>query len=169
MNFILETPRLYLRQMTPADAPNAFELNSDPEVIRYTGDDPFESIQAAATFLINYKDYEKYGVGRWAVIRKEDDAWLGWCGLKWLAEKGEIDLGYRLLQRYWNKGYATEAAKACVAYGFQKFEYSFIVGRVLQENISSIKVLEKAGLSFVAEESFHGEEGFYYRIDRPKA
>ena len=167
MEPVLETPRLYLRVMTPADAPHACELNSDPDVIRYTGDDPFESIEAAETFLINYKDYEKHGVGRWAVIRKEDGAWLGWCGLKYLPETGEVDLGYRLHLRYWGKGYATEAAIACVAYGFSTFNYPFIVGRVVKENAGSVKVLENAGLHFVKEESFHGAEGLYYRIDRP--
>lgn len=80
-NIVLETERLWLRLMTVADAPHAFELNSDPAVIRYTGDNAFESVEAAATFLGNYKDYEKHGVGRWAVIRKDDEAWLGWCGL----------------------------------------------------------------------------------------
>jgi len=166
-NIILETSRLYLRLMTVADAANACELNSDPEVIRYTGDDPFENVEEAATFLKNYKDFEKFGVGRWAVIRKEDGAWLGWCGLKYLPETGEVDLGYRLHQRYWGHGYATEAAKACVVYGFEKFNYPFIIGRVLLENTASIKVLEKCGLKLIGEKSFHGAEGLYYRIDKP--
>ena len=165
---ILQTQRLYLRQMTMADAANAYELNSDPEVIRYTGDVAFENVAAAALFLVNYKDYEKHGVGRWAVIRKVDGAWLGWCGLKYMPENKEVDLGYRLHQRYWNKGYATEAAIACVQYGLETCNYPFIVGRVVQENIGSIKVLEKAGLCFVATKSFHGEAGFYYRINQPK-
>lgn len=86
---------------------------------------------------------------------------------KYLPETNEVDLGYRLHQRYWSRGYATEAAIACVQYGLEKFHYPFIVGRVLQENIGSTKVLEKAGLCFVAEKSFHGKEGYYYSIDKP--
>ena len=166
-NCILKTERLYLRLMTPADAHYAYELNNDPEVIRYTGDDAFKNVQAAETFLANYKDYEKHGVGRWAVIRKEDGAWLGWCGLKYLPETNEVDLGYRLHQRYWGIGYATEDAKACVAYGFKKFSYPFIIGNVLLENKASIKVLENCGLKLIAAKSFHGAEGLYYRINRP--
>ncbi len=166
-NIIFHTHRLYLRQMTPADAAHAFELNSDPEVIRFTGDDPFENIEAASTFLSNYKDYEKHGVGRWAVIRKEDGAWLGWCGLKYQPVNNEVDLGFRLNQRFWGKGYATEAAKACVAYGFEKFNYPFIIGNVMQENKASIKVLENCGLQLIETKSFDGEEGLYYRIDKP--
>jgi len=161
----METERLYLRQMTVADAANAYELNSDPGVIRFTGDDPFESIVAAERFLANYKDYEKHGVGRWAVIRKQAGVWLGWCGLKYMPETDEVDLGYRLHQRHWGKGYATEAAIACVAFGFKEFHYPFIVGRVVQENTGSIKVLEKCGLRLIGAKSFHGAEGLYYRID----
>lgn len=166
-NCIMQTERIYLRLMTPADAHHAYELNSDPEVIRYTGDDAFESVEAAETFLANYKDYEKHGVGRWAVIRKEDGAWLGWCGLKYMPETQEVDLGYRLHQCYWGKGYATEAAKASLAYGFEKFNYPFIIGRVLVENKASIKVLENCGLLLIGEKSFHGAEGLYYKIEKP--
>jgi [ribosomal protein S5]-alanine N-acetyltransferase len=95
---IAETTRLYLREMTAADAENAYLLNLDPDVIRYTGDDPFESIEAARTFLEQYDHYQKYGFGRWAVIRKTDDAFLGWCGLKYTKDLDEYDLGFRFLK-----------------------------------------------------------------------
>ena len=81
-HYILETPRLGLREITTADAEQAYLLNLDPEVIKYTGDEPFSSIEAARAFLEKYDHYKKYGFGRWAVIRKEDRSLLGWCGLK---------------------------------------------------------------------------------------
>jgi len=80
---IISTPRLLLREMTPEDAGNLYYLNLDPEVIRYTGDPPFDSILDAEIFLNRYDHYQKYGFGRWAVIRKLDNAFLGWCGLKY--------------------------------------------------------------------------------------
>lgn len=61
---ILTTKRLKLRQLTPADAENFYLLNADPEVIRYTGDDAFATIEAAKQFLEGYDHYEKYGFGR---------------------------------------------------------------------------------------------------------
>jgi RimJ/RimL family protein N-acetyltransferase len=118
MKIILETERLLLREMTADDAENAYELNSDWEVIKYTGDEAFESVEAAKTFLENYKDYEKNGFGRWAVMLKETGEYLGWCGLKLNETIKEVDLGYRFSRRNWGKGYTTESSKACLEYGF---------------------------------------------------
>ncbi len=147
-SMIVETERLYLREMKPEDAQNAYLLNLDPEVIRYTGDGPFGSIEEAQIFLRNYDHYRKYGFGRWAVIRKSDGEFLGWCGLKYTPELDEHDIGFRLFRCYWNKGYATEAAKACLQLGFSKFGMQQIVGRAMSENHASIRVLEKIGLQF---------------------
>jgi len=77
MNFRLETERLYLREITADDAQLAYELNLDEEVIRYTGDGPFESVEEARDFLSKYDHYQKYGFGRWGVIRKSDNEFLG--------------------------------------------------------------------------------------------
>lgn len=163
---ILETQRLYLREMQPSDAENAYLLNLDPEVIQYTGDDAFESVEAARSFLEAYLSYHLYGFGRWAVIRKEDDAFLGWCGLKYLPEEDQYDIGYRFMQKYWNQGYATEAALPCLALGFEKFGMQTIVGRARKENLASIKVLEKIGLSFVEDYEEDGESWVLYEISR---
>lgn len=70
---ILETNRLFLREITPDDAETAYLLNLDPEVIKYTGDEPFTSIEEARKFLENYDHYRKYGFGRWAVINKSTE------------------------------------------------------------------------------------------------
>lgn len=167
MKTILETPRLILREFIPDDAEALFQLNSDPEVIRYTGDAPFADQAAAATFLENYKDYEKNGYGRWAMIEKETGAFLGWCGLKYHPDTGETDLGFRLLQRYWNCGFATEAAQTCLTYGFEQLGLPSIIGRAMVANVASIRVLEKIGLQFEQPFDFHGGPGVIYRIDRP--
>jgi [ribosomal protein S5]-alanine N-acetyltransferase len=161
---ILETKRLYLREMTPDDAQKAFLLNLDPDVIKYTGDRPFESVQHAKEFLTAYDHYKKYGFGRWAVIHKETDELLGWCGLKYTEADDEHDVGFRFFKKHWNKGYATESAKACVNIGFQKFKLKEIVGRAMKENEASIRVLEKTGLSFWKESECGGEPGVIYRI-----
>ena len=103
-------------------------------------------------------------MGRWAVIRKKDDAFLGWCGLK-KHEDGMVDLGFRLMKKYWNKGYATEAAKACVDHGFNTLGLKEIIGRAAQENMASINVLEKCGMDFWKEDECKGiDDSVYYRI-----
>ena len=163
---VLETNRLYLRRMTLEDAENAYLLNLDPEVIQYTGDASFESIESAQTFLANYNHYEKYDFGRWAVINKESDAFLGWCGLKFTPELNEYDIGFRFFKKYWNKGYATEAARACVDLGFNHYNLTTIVGRARKENIGSIRVLEKIGLTYLKDFDFDGNEGVVYCIQK---
>ena len=159
---ILETPRLDLREMTPEDAESAYILNSDPEVLLYTGDDPFESVEEAREFLGQYESYKKYGFGRWAVILKETDEYLGWCGLKYTPELDEFDIGYRLMKKFWGFGYATEAAQACLELGFKQFGMKTIVGRARPENAASVRVLEKIGLTFSEIRITDGKEEVIY-------
>ena len=64
MKVIIETPRLLLREFHLSDAEKMYELNSDPEVIKYTGDPPFKSVVETKEFLNQYKDYERNGYGR---------------------------------------------------------------------------------------------------------
>lgn len=164
MKIILRTPRLFLREFTIGDAENFYELNLNPNVTRFTGDLPFKNIQEAENFLSNYKDYERNGYGRWAVIEKETNEFLGWCGLKY--DGNETDIGFRFFEKYWNKGYATESAKACLEYGFDELNLKQIVGRAMKENLASVKVLEKIGLKFEKEMEFELHPGVLYRIKK---
>ncbi len=166
MNKILETERLLLRELEVSDAKAMFELNSDPEVIRWTGDPPFESEAQVAEFLRNYPDYDRNGYGRWAVIVKESGEFVGWCGLK-LNEQNLIDLGYRFFRKDWGKGYATESALASLGYGFLALGMDEIIGRVARENPASVRVLEKIGMTFWKEDACKGiVDSLYYKIDR---
>src|SRR5690606_24434216 len=112
-----------------------------PNVIKYTGNNPFESVSEAEEFLKDYKDYERNGYGRWAVISKDLGEFLGWCGLKF--DGNETDIGFRFFEEHWNKGFATESAKACIDYGLNELNLKEIVGRTMKENIGSFRVLEK--------------------------
>ncbi|MEK7255175.1 MAG: GNAT family N-acetyltransferase [Bacteroidota bacterium] len=161
-SFILATPRLLLRELTPADATSFFELNNDPEVIKFTGDPPFSSRESARIFLENYDQYACYGYGRWAVILKETGEFLGWCGLKFSPEMGETDIGFRFFRKHWGKGFATEAAAACLDFGFEKLGLEKIVGRAMKENLASVRVLEKIGMQFDGEMIFERHPGVLY-------
>ncbi len=165
MNYLIETSRLGLRELTPGDARHFLDLNADPEVVKYTGDPPFESIESAKDFLEKYDQYEKYGYGRWAVILKKSGEFLGWCGLKYLPELDESDLGFRFFRKYWNQGYATEAAKACIEFGFKKLNLKRIVGRAMAANVASVRVLEKCGFHFLREIDFEQHPGKYFYLD----
>lgn len=166
MKKVIETNRLYLRELSVDDAENFFQLNSDEEVIRYTGDKAFTSIDDAKLFLENYNPYLEYGYGRWAVIDKSNETFLGWCGLKYSPEVDEVDIGFRFLKKYWNNGFATESAKACIDFGFNKLNLQTIVGRSMEANSASIKVLEKLEMKYVKHFSFNLHYGVLYQINK---
>lgn len=158
----IETERTIMRKLTKEDAKDFYTLNLDDEVLKYTGDKPFENIQASIHFLTNYDQYEKYGVGRLAVIDKATTKFIGWCGLKYSKDKYEYDIGFRFYRSYWNKGYATETSKKCLDFGFNELGIEKVVGRAMKENIGSIKVLEKIGMKFKEKFDFDGREGVIY-------
>jgi RimJ/RimL family protein N-acetyltransferase len=154
MHIILETERLFLRSFTPEDGQLVYDLNKDPDVTIYTGD-PVRNLDHAQEILESniLPQYALYNHGRWAVHEKEGGAFIGWCGLKTRSERNnEIDLGYRFVKNSWGKGYATEAAFACLKYGFEKLGLHRIVGRAMPGNAASVKVLEKIGMHYIGDE-----------------
>ena len=168
MKIIIETPRLYLRDFDINDAQNFYDLNLNPNVIRYTGNTAFTDVDEACTFLENYQDYKVNGYGRWAVISKQNNDYLGWCGLKYDPSVDETDIGFRFFEYQWNKGYATESAKACLEFGFKTLKLKTIVGRAMKDNVASIKVLEKIGLNFDKEFDFDKDHrGVIYSLANP--
>ena len=168
MNIVVETDRLLLRTFTIEDAPLIYELNLDPDVIRYTGD-PIKDIEHAKQVLEQtiIPQYALYNHGRWAVHIKPGLEFIGWCGLKARPERNEIDLGYRFLKKAWGKGFATEAAYACIKYGFDKLHLQRIVGRAMPENTGSLRVLEKCDMQYVGEEVVDGHPAKTYEIINP--
>ncbi|HVT85005.1 MAG TPA: GNAT family N-acetyltransferase, partial [Chitinophagaceae bacterium] len=106
MNVIIKTERLLLRNFTIEDAQLIYELNLDPDVIRYTYD-PIKDIEQALEILeqVILPQYVLYNHGRWAVHLKPQLEFIGWCGLKCIPQRDEIDLGYRFKKQYWGKGY----------------------------------------------------------------
>jgi len=168
MNVVIETDRLLLRRFTEHDAPLLYELNLDPEVIRYTHD-PMSDVEQARKLLteVILPQYVLYNHGRWAVHLKSNLEFIGWCGLKYLSETNDVDLGYRFMKKFWGNGFATEAALACIEYGFVKLSLQQIFGRALPGNLPSIKVLEKCGMKYLHEEIVHGYLHKTYQVTNP--
>lgn len=141
------TERLILRRFEERDAPAFFALNADPEVRRYTGDGPFASVEESLALIRGYDRYVKDGFGRWTVERRSDGAVLGWCGLRMQSE-GLVDLGYRLHQRFWGQGYATEAALASLGFGFEQAGLDLIIARTDPANTRSKQLLDRIGMKY---------------------
>ena len=144
----LETTRLRLRLFTHDDLQIMFKLGSDPDVIKYA-DTPARDLEEARERLEQGPlfDYEKYGYGRFAVELKETGKVIGFCGIKYLPEIDLPEVGYRYLKEYWGRGIGTEAAKACVEFARQDLKITKLVALIIPENIASIKVAEKLGMS----------------------
>jgi RimJ/RimL family protein N-acetyltransferase len=151
--------------MTEADAPLVFRLNSDPEVVRYVHEPLLENEEQALAIIrdIILPQY-KSGLGRWAAHQSDSGEFIGWCGLKYIAGTGIIDLGYRFMKPFWGKGFATEAARYSLDYGFQNLHLHTVYGSAHLENLASLRVLEKAGMTFFKKEILGGVSVKTYRI-----
>lgn len=167
MNVILETKRTYLREFLLEDAKDFYDMNNDPEVIKYTGDPPFSSIAAASKFIENYNTYSVYGFGRWAVCDKITNEFLGFCGLKFHSKENLVEVGYRLKRKFWGKGYATETAKDVIHYGFKSFKFNALYGFVDNLNIASCNVLLKCNMEYLFKVNYDGDYVCLYRVLHP--
>ena len=156
MKIILETDRILLREYVEDDAEAFFKLNSDPEVLRFVPDKALLNVEQARQILLDHPiaDYRKHGFGRGACILKSTGEQIGFAGLKYLEELGEVDVAYRLMPTHWGQGLATEAALASVRYGFTDLGLKRIIGLVMPENIASVRVLEKTGLRYAETVTF---------------
>lgn len=161
---ITTTCRLILRELSVKDAKSFFLLNQNPNVIRFTGDSAFTSLDTARQFLTHYSDYQRNGMGRWAVILQENNQFIGWCGLKLHLDKS-VDIGFRFFEEHWGKGYATESAQAALKYGFEQLHLHEIIGRAARENHASVRVLEKLKMHYWKTDSCEGIKNcVFYRI-----
>ena len=153
VNPLVQTERLVLRRFTADDAELLIELDSDPAVMRYlTGGEP------TATEVVRERDlpsvlagYEKWGgnFGLFAAHEKNTGAFIGWFCLR--PEPGgptdEVELGYRLRQEVWGKGYATEGSRALLRKAFTELDVRTVWGATMSVNLSSQKVMEKVGMT----------------------
>jgi RimJ/RimL family protein N-acetyltransferase len=147
---ILETERLLIRRFTSDDAPFILEQVNEPSFIQNIGDRNIRSVEDARAYLQNgaIASYEKHGFGLSLVILKETGESIGMCGLIKRDELDDVDIGYAFLPRYWSKGYAVEAARATMEYAREKIGLKRLVAIVDPANESSVRVLEKIGMSF---------------------
>ena len=168
----IETERLILRELTLADVDGMFELDADPEVVKHLAQKPFTSKEQSKEVINSVlQQYAENNIGRWAVVEKTTNEFVGWSGLKLITEptNGHVnyyDIGYRLIRRFWGKGYATESAKAAIRYGFDVLNTDTIYGMCHVNNAGSEKVLEKLGLKYIEIFELRGLPHKWFRIDK---
>lgn len=175
MHIFTETERLILREMREEDAPGILAMDKDPEVLRYLPSAMIDSIEEALGVVQHIrKQYVDNGIGRWAMVRKEDQAFVGWCGIK-LVNDGTTngrtnyyDIGYRMLPAYWGMGYGYEAAAACMQYAFQVLQLEELHATVMQGNTASIRIIEKMGMHYVEQYEEDGLPWNWFTKKRPE-
>lgn len=172
MNKVLETERFIIREILPTDVDGMYELHSDPEVHKYLGNSTITNKEKIVE-VINYvrKQYIETGVGRWAIIDKRTNEFIGWTGLELVTEEinnhiNYYDLGYRLIKRFWGQGIATETAFASLKYAFNNLNADEVFARADCENTGSNKVLKKVGLKFIEKFDLDGIKHNWYKIEK---
>ena len=151
-----------------------FAIDSDPEVHIYLGNNPVENIEKIDDNIkFIRKQYVDNGIGRWAVIEKSTNNFIGWAGLKLIREltNNHIDyyeLGYRLNKSYWGKGFATESAKASLQYGFNTLNLNKIYAIADSKNVASRNVIEKIGLKYIETFTNNDTDHDWFEIHKPQ-
>lgn len=164
----LSTQRLLLRRWSPRDRGPFARINADPEVMEYRYA-PLSRRQSDALIDQEEANFDGRGFGLWAVERRRDQRLLGFTGLG-TSEFGApfcpaVDIGWQLARDTWGHGYATEGAKAVLAFAFHELGLSEVVAHTTRLNKRSRAVMDRLGMTHHAVDDFDGP---WYRPGHPR-
>jgi ribosomal-protein-alanine N-acetyltransferase len=166
---ILETSRLILRHPTPDDLDSLYALYRDPEMVRFIPDAPRNYEETRKELEWHRHGHPKHPqLGLWSTIEKASNRYLGRCGLlPWSIDgQEEVEVAYSIAREHWGRGFATEAARAILTYGFEDLHVPRLVCLIDPQNIASIRVAEKIGMAF--EKACEDEMGPFWLYARNK-
>ncbi|MFN8414627.1 MAG: GNAT family N-acetyltransferase [Anaerolineales bacterium] len=161
----IKTSRLTLRPFHMDDVTALHLILNEPSILKYfptTSPPSIEKVEKTIDHQLTH--WQTYGLGWWALTLLEKDELIGWCGLYFIAETNETEVGYLLSKAHWGKGYATESAKASLDFGFQVLNKKEIIGLTHPENHASQHVLLKCGLTFTRKAEYFGMDMFRYSM-----
>lgn len=163
---LLETEHLILRPFTAGDVDAAFRWFGDAEVMRFTPTGPDRSLDETARRLATYQEHqETHGFSKWLVQERRSGEAIGDSGLLVLPESGNIDLGFRFLQRFWGLGFATEVAIAWIRVAVSQLGLKRLTAFAHPENVASLKVLDKVGFHRFGSERVMGMDAITFALD----
>jgi len=170
MNFPLETKRLYIRPFRLGDAEELHKIFGDPEVMERIPGGPSPTLQVTRQKLAKIiKHQEEHGFSLWALIEKENETLIGDCGLILVEGRGpEIELSYDIARAFWGKGYATEAARACLRFGFENLKLSHIIAITDPDHFASRRVMEKIGMTHDGIVHYYNRDLVQYSASKKK-
>jgi RimJ/RimL family protein N-acetyltransferase len=150
---LLKTGRMILRRFTEADIEDLYELDNDPDVMRYiNGGTPVsrKAIQNEILPTFLHYDARQPAFGFWAAVEKISGYFLGWFSIRPANNIADTAaLGYRLRRAAWSKGYATEGVRALIDKAFAELGFQRVVATTYEKNLASRRVMEKAGMTLV--------------------
>jgi [ribosomal protein S5]-alanine N-acetyltransferase len=161
----LTTARTILRPLGPGDVPAIHALWTDAGVRKYLWDDVVIPVERAAEVVAaSTTDFAERRFGLWAVHQRASGDFLGFCGLR-LTSEGETELLYGFYPRYWGQGFATETARAVLAYAFETLECTEVVAATDVPNEASQRVLGRI-MHFERRGLLNGLDTVFYRVTR---
>jgi ribosomal-protein-alanine N-acetyltransferase len=163
---MMETDRLFLRKLQDFDIDEIFRMRSDIEIMRYIREPQTERTESWNWIKMISAKWETEKIGFCGVIEKETKSFVGWCGLWQLPETKEIEVGYAISKEHWGKGYATEAAKRCLQYGFEELDLKKIVAVAFPENEPSQNVMKRIGMKYAGIGKFYDKDLVQYKVTR---
>jgi len=162
----IETERLILRPFEASDTVAAFGWFGDPVVMRFTPTGPDKNIEGTEARLTLFMEHQRaHGFSKWLILHRASGVAIGDSGLLVLKDYGWIDLGFRLAQPHWGKGFATEVVSAWVRAAFDEFGLSRLGAFVHPKNVASIRVVEKAGFHSERRGSVMGMDSIVFSLD----
>ena len=171
MNLILETDRLILRELQLSDAEAFFAMDSNPIVHQYLWNKPVQKIEETIEIIAFVrKQYIDNGIGRFAMISKDTNEFIGWAGLKLNTEEVNnkvnfYDIGYRLDEKFWGKGYASEATFAWLKYAFETMNIKTMEAAAHTKNAASNRILQKIGMQMTEQYLEDGISWNWYQLE----
>ena len=146
----LQTERLTLREMTLDDAQDVFEYSCAPEAFKFVGGEVHQLIEDSIKFLKEIiEKYKSREIIVWGIFHKEHNKLIGDCGfINRSRKQARAEMDYFLSKEYWNQGLMTEAVKETTRFGFEALGLNRIQAICEVANVSSARVMEKAGMQF---------------------
>jgi RimJ/RimL family protein N-acetyltransferase/predicted nucleotidyltransferase len=161
---LIETQRLVLRPIELADLDRFVSLHADREVMRFIG--PLDRATAQERLQHAEREWQERRYGMLAVIERATGHFLGRAGLKYWPQFDETELGWVLQRDVWGRGYATEAGSACIEWGFSEFPMPYLTAMVSPENVKSVRVVERLGLTPLRDDVLLGASVVVYALRR---
>jgi len=163
---ILETPRLLLQTWTEDDLESLYALYQHPDTLKFYHNKPLTLPQAQRLLNELIEHQKKHGFSLWACQLKLTQQIIGFAGFMTLEDNLGIDLGYHFTRLVWGQGFATEAAKHCLNYGFNNLSFERVLAMTNPNNQASKRVLIKIGMIFQKQIIYKNKPFDLYQIDK---